>query len=445
MRNFPRTGTPLRRAVAVVLAVSALGLSTSALAQTDKEKALEARVAELEKMVNQLVAAQQAAPAAAAPAAAAPDKPIQATSITPNAAPGTTFQVGGFVKADFLFTDTGDGKIGSGAGRDFYVPGATPVGGESEDVYFDAHAKQSRFNFGTNTVLENGKAVKTFFEVDFYGSGSGNERVSNTYSPVLRHAFVQYNGWLVGQTWSNFMNPAALPEAVDFIGPTDGSIFIRQTQARYTIGGLSVAIENPETTLLPYEGGSSFTTDDSSWPDFTGRYTFSGDWGQVAIAGLLRELKYDSGGSDGVEDSKWTGALSLTGKWNVFGKDDIRWMLNGGNLGRYQGLNFATEAVLSSNGKLQTIDGWGGYVAYRHFWTEKMRSTFFYSMEDYDNPSKYTGGGANKSSDSIGVNLFYSPVPKLDLGVAYRHANRELENGDDGDLDRVQFTTKYSF
>ena len=441
MRNYAHTGKRLRRAVAVILAMSALGVTSNVLADTDKEKALEARVAELEKMVNQLVAQQQAM-AAGAPAAAAPDKPIQATTVTPGAAPGTTFNYGGFVKADFLFSDYGDGA--TTGGRDFYVPGATPVGGESEDVYFDAHAKQTRIHFGTNTVLDSGKNVKTYIEMDFYGSGSGNERVSNTYSPVLRHAFVQYNGWLVGQTWSNFMNPAALPEAVDFIGPTDGSIFVRQTQARYTIGGLSLAIENPETTLLPYEGGTSFTTDDSSWPDFTGRYTLSGDWGQVAIAGLVRELKYVDNASN-IDDSKWTGALSLTGLWKIFSKDDIRWMLSGGNLGRYNGLNFATEGVLSSSGKIETIDGWAGYLAYRHFWTDKMRSTFFYSMQDYDNPRKYTGSAVNKSSDSIGVNFFYSPIPKLDVGVAYRHATRELENGSDGDLDRVQFTTKYSF
>jgi hypothetical protein len=66
-------------------------------------------------------------------------------------------------------------------------------------------------------------------------------------------------------------------------------------------------------------------------------------------------------------------------------------------------------------------------------------------MQDYDNDRKYVGGGANKSSDSIGVNLFYSPFAKLDLGVEYRHANREVESGTDGTLDRIQFTTKYSF
>jgi hypothetical protein len=42
-------------------------------------------------------------------------------------------------------------------------------------------------------------------------------------------------------------------------------------------------------------------------------------------------------------------------------------------------------------------------------------------------------------------NLFYSPLPKLDIGAEFRYAQRELENGTDGDLNRLQLTTKYSF
>jgi hypothetical protein len=43
------------------------------------------------------------------------------------------------------------------------------------------------------------------------------------------------------------------------------------------------------------------------------------------------------------------------------------------------------------------------------------------------------------------VNLFYSPIPKLDIGAEYRWAQREIESGADGTLDRFQLTSKYSF
>lgn len=443
MRNKLRTGTLLRRTVATALAVSALGLSANALADEAKERELEARVAELEAMVRQLAAQQQAGvPATAAPA---PDNPIQPTTITPKALPNTTFMVTGFVKADALWTGTPDGVIdGSSAGRDFYIPSTIPVNGEDEDVVFDAHMKQSRFQFGTDTLLDSGDKISSRFEVDFYGSITGNERISNTYAPVLRHAYVTYKNWLVGQTWSNVMNVSSLPEAVDFIGTTDGTTFVRQPQLRYTAGGFSVSVENPETTVTDYETGARIEADDSSIPDFTARYTLGGDWGNFVIAGLLRELKYTTTGENKIDDSKWTGFISLSGKWNIFSRDDIRWMLNFGNIGRYGGLNFSNEAAVNAKGELESIDGVQGFIAWRHVWTDKFRNTLYYAAQDYDNPG-FLSDSVNKSSQSIGLDVFYSPVPKLDVGVGYRYAKRELEGGDDGTMNRVQFTTKYSF
>jgi hypothetical protein len=441
----------LTRLVAATLAAAALGLPAGSLAQTAKEQELEARVAELEKLVKQMQAAQQAAPAPvpapAATAAAAPAKPagapIQGISITPNAAPNTTFLLTGFVKADAIWTNTSDGEIADNSvGRDFYVPGTVPIGGLDEGTDLNAHVKQSRVNFGTDTILSGGDKLSTRFEIDFFGSVTGDQRISNTYAPVLRHAYVQWRNWLVGQTWSNFMDVATLPEAVDFIGTTDGTSFVRQPQVRYTSGGLSLSAENRETTITPYKGGTRITSDDGWIPDLTARYAWKGTWGHFAVAGLLRELAHETTGTSAIDDSTWTGALSLSGKFN-FGKDDVRWMGMYGNLGRYVGLNFANDAVLDGSGDLDGIDGWAGFVAYRHMWTDRWRSTLAVAMQDYDNDVDLTGGAAAKTSWSWTANVFYSPLPKLDIGAEYRKANAEREDGKDGDLNRLQFTTKY--
>jgi hypothetical protein len=444
-----RNRQALNRLIAATLATAALGLPAAALAQTAKEQELEARVAELEKLVKQMQAEKQAAPAAAATPAAAPAKPaaapIQTVSITPNAAPNTTFLLTGFVKADALWTNTSDGEIAdSSSGRDFYIPGTIPIGADDEGTDMNAHVKQSRVNFGTDTILEGGDKLSTRFEIDFFGSITGDQRVSNTYAPVLRHAYVQWRSWLVGQTWSNFMDVATLPEAVDFIGPTDGTTFVRQPQVRFTKGGFSASAENRETTLTPYHGGARITSDDGLMPDLTARYAWKGSWGHFAIAGLLRELAHETTGAAAMDDSTWSGALSASGKFN-FGKDDLRWMALYGNLGRYVGLNFANDAVINGNGELESIDGYAGFVAYRHFWTDRLRSTFSVAMQDYDNDADLTGLSAAKSSWSWTANIFYSPLPKLDIGAEYRQANAEREGGDEGDLDRLQLTTKYSF
>jgi len=429
----------LNRLVAATVAAAALGLPASALAQTAKEQELEARIAELEKLVKQLQATQPSPPAKA------PAAPIQGMSITPNAAPNTTFLLTGFVKADALWTNTSDGEIADNSlARDFYVPSLIPIGGQDEGTDLNSHVKQSRVNFGTDTILEGGDKLSTRFEIDFYGSITGDQRISNTYAPVLRHAYVQWRHWLVGQTWSNFMDVATLPEAVDFIGPTDGTTFVRQPQVRYTTGGLSLSAENRETTITPYTGGTRISSDDGWIPDLTARYAWKGSWGHVAIAGLLRELTYETTGTNSVDDSTWGGALSASGKFN-FGKDDIRWMALYGNLGRYVGLNFANDAALDGSGNLEAIEGYAGFVAYRHFWTDRLRSTFLVALQEYDNDTDLTGTSALKSSWSWTANIFYSPLPKLDIGAEYRQATAERESGADGDLNRLQLTTKYSF
>jgi hypothetical protein len=446
----------VRRLVAATLALSALGVSASALAQTAstaKEAALEARVAELEKMVKQLMAEKQtpapaAAPAAGAAPAAKGPPPVQQVSIVPNAAPGTTFYFTGYAKADALWTTTPDGEILDGAsGRDYYVPSQTPVGLDDESTDFGFHVKQTRLIAGTETPLANGDKIKTHIEVDFFGSSLGTQNVTNTYAPVLRQAFIQSNHWLVGQAWSTFQDTVALPEAADFIGPTDGTVFVRQPQVRYTTGGFSVSAENPQTTITSYRNNvlATISSDDNAFPDFVGRYVWKGDWGSVTLAGLVRELKYQTTGTNAIDASTWTAAGSLSGKVTTWGKDDIRFMVVGGNLGRYVGLNFSNDAMLTVDGDLESIDGWAGYLAYRHYWTDKMRSSIFYAAESYDNDASLTGPNANKASESWTVNLFYSPIPKLDIGAEYRWAQRELQSGDEGTLDRFQLTSKYSF
>jgi hypothetical protein len=130
----------------------------------------------------------------------------------------------------------------------------------------------------------------------------------------------------------------------------------------------------------------------------------------------------------------------------MLGKDDVRWAVTGGQgFGRYVSLNFANDAVVDAQGELDAISGWAGYVGYRHLFTEALRGSVFAAAQHYDNDAALTGGAANASSYSVHANLFYTPFPKVDVGVEYLHAQRELENGVDGDEDRVHLIAKYSF
>src|SRR5690606_14010810 len=180
----------VRRPLAAAMLL-ALAVPGAALAQRDREKPLRARVAELERQVETLLTTTQqqqqqtttgqAQPAP--PAVPAGKQPVQATTITPNATPGTTFSYTGFIKMDAMVTETSDGRIADGSsGRLFYVPSTIPVGGagaDGGDPYADFHAQFSRFGLGVDHITANGDKLKGYVEADFFGGGSnalaGNE------------------------------------------------------------------------------------------------------------------------------------------------------------------------------------------------------------------------------------------------------------------------------
>jgi len=315
------------------------------------------------------------------------------------------------------------------------------VGNGDGESYFDAHAKESRINFKSTHNLDNGDKIGTFVEMDFQTNANGNELVSNSWSPRIRHAFFTYNNWLFGQTWFTFFNVGALPENLDFIGPAESTVFGRQPMIRYTMGGWQFAIENPETRVLSYQGGGAVTADDNRMPDLVARY----NWGNFTVAGMLRELRCD-GCVAGVDDSTSGYGVSVSGKHMVGSRDDFRWMATmGSGLGRYFGVVLASDAVVDASGNLEAIDSWGAFASFRHFWTDQWRSNFTLGYSEVDNDTALTGTNVTSDASSIHVNLIYSPAPKVDLGVELMYANREVESGTDGDLTRLQFSAKYAF
>jgi hypothetical protein len=435
-----------------ITAALGAGMSGSALAGGDDVAALEARIAELESLVHQLM---QDKPAPAPSSADVEAKAEQAAEAKVVAMMGEhekataekvhkhSYKFGGFVKTDVMFTDYGSGSY-SGAGRDFYIPGTTPVGDGDGESYLDFHAKESRINFKTTHNLDNGAKIGTFLEMDFQLPAGGNERVSNSFAPRIRHAFVTYNKWLVGQTWMTFINVGALPENLDFVGPAESTIFGRQPMIRYTSGPWQFALENPETTVTPYGGGGRIVTDDNNAPDAVLRYNMKGDWGTFTVAGLYRQLSYDNGST--IDDSTTSYGISVSGKFVFGNKDDFRWMASTGKgLGRYMGLNTANGAVLDENGRLHAIDSTGIFGSYRHLWNDKWRSNLTLGYLTVDNDTELTGTGVTKNASSMHFNLIYSPQPKLDFGVELLLADREIESGADGDMTRLQFSAKYAY
>ena len=453
--------TPGRRRPLATALLCALLLPGTALAETKKEQELEARIAQLEAQVQALLSAQQQQQATLVQtqtqldqvkvAQAAPDdgKPkIQSSPILVAGNPGGRFSFGGFVKLDAMLTDTNAGEIADGsAGRMFYLPGAIPVGGVDEaHADIDTHAMFSRFWFASDGEVQ-GHKTRAYLEFDLFGGGMsnlGNQASTNTHGVTLRQAYVTWDKWLAGQTWSNFQDVAALPDAVDFVGPTEGTTFVRQAQVRYTSGPFSVALENPQTLANAYRATTRTISDDGSLPDLTARWTTKGDWGHVSVAGIARQLRHDTA-TTSASDTGY--GVSVSGKYNLGKSDDVRYMLTAGRgIGRYVAFGLGADGVLdATGGELDGIGVLAGFVSWRHVFNPKLRGNLMFSRAQLDNDTDWTGFGVTESAQSVHANLIYSPFPKLDIGAELIWGNREVESGADGDLRRLHTTVKYSF
>lgn len=377
--------------------------------------------------------------------AAAPAAPV--TPANGIRAGDTTLTVGGFVKVDATVTEFDSGSLPTNSlGRDFYIPGTIPVGGDSGDAVFDFNPRETRLVFGLKSD-RGGHNIGGKVEMDFQVTNDGNERVSNSYSPRLRQAYVTIDNWLIGQAWSTFQDVAALPENLDFIGPAEGTVFVRQPMIRYKNGPIEIAVEQPETEITTSTGARLLPGEDPL-PDLTARYTAKGDWGHFTLAGLVRNLNMEEGLVTGAQSDSVMGyGLSAAGKVKLgTGGDDFRYMLTAGEgIGRYVGVNIVNDAAIDTNGELETIGTLSGFASYRHVWNDKWRSNFTAGYFKADNPVALTGDGVTDEVKSGHVNLIYQVAPKTDIGIEYIYANREIESGADGSMNKLQFSAKYGF
>lgn len=306
---------------------------------------------------------------------------------------------GGYVKVDARYVD---GDVGY---RDFWIGTGTPL--EEDASQFRIFANETRFN----TKYVHGD-VTGFIEMDFWGGG-GNQIVSNSAHPRIRHAFVKYKGLTVGQTWSTFMNTSAIPESADFAGATTGLVFIRQGQVRYDMGNFQVSIENPESW-----GGD---TSNDNVPDVVARYNFKGDWGSASVSALARQLNTNLG------ETESAFGVSVAGRIKTIGKDDLRFQFHKGELGRYVGVAAVPDLIGEEVEDLTSI-----LVAYRHFWNETTRSTVLYG--------KVEGDVSNNERSQWGVNIFKDLTKNLSVG--FEVGNFEMEELD-RDSNYMQASMRY--
>jgi len=478
--------------VAALLGATALLSPMAAQAQrragpSAREAALEARLAKMEAELAELRTALQASRAqadaegAATAARAAQLADAAKAAVTKSDATAaklaaleakpapegmrsgnTTIKLTGFVKLVASSSHFANGTVATNShGRDFYLPQAIPVGGAKGTADTDFSAKQTRLALNLASTVAGHRVlgyVETDFQVDPNAApaitGGGSQRTTNGYTLALRRAWLQVDRLLVGQEWTNFQYVGALPESTDYVGATEGTVFVRQPQVRYTAplwktATLSLAVENPESATATLGAPALVENGTDHLPDATVRLNLTGTLGELSLAGLVRQVRVEASGT-GLSQTGY--GVSAAGKlWlNTAKSADLRAMVTyGRDISRYVGLNFAPDAVLvPASGRLEHVQVLAGLVALRVPLAVQWRANLIgaYQQVDYASALPLASIAAyNKRAFSIAGNLFTSPVKNVDLGIEFRHGERELVSGQRGRLDRVEFAAKYGF
>ncbi len=258
---------------------------------------------------------------------------------------------------------------------------------------FHISANQSRLGFSFK-FPKAGKNVSSFLEADFFSSQKG----ANTFFR-LRHAYITYGEFTIGQTWTNFGDVNGSPNTLDLEGPNSmpGSRVpqIRWTHALKNNWSLIVAAEEPKADYTPLPGASAVK---SALPEFVFKPTYSFKNVTWVNSVVYRQMVYtDSKYSFKKTLPGWGVTTSLTlnlkdnQKFNPFGIKkrtvNIFFIIGKGTQGSvndFGGLSY--EAFPKDSVTLAMPLYYGGYASYSFVWNKRWSSTLVYSYLHQEQP-----------------------------------------------------------
>lgn len=380
----------------------------------------------------------------------------------------TSLAIYGFVKADVVHN--------FGARRDFPtllltsiipVDGADGAGRQGDT---NARVNASQINIESRTPTEWGE-LRTHFQFDFFNgdqsTGAAEENSANELPAGLRLAYGSLGPLTVGQDWTAFMDLSAYPETADFEGP-NGMLFSRVPQIKWSepVGGgwsYAVAIDNPSGNFIPPPGAAVADVEKSDLPDLVGHLRHEDGWGHVQLSGQLRKIAYDIDTTVANnaalanfpqrEDSAvgWGLAayLQLDDPLGLHPRDKFTL------LGAYgEGIRYIIDTGLTAQqtdggvnpvtGEIETTEQYSIVAWYQHWWTDTVRSTAVYGRVEVD-PLSFAAGNSFERTQYVVGNLFWSPVPRVNLGLEYQYGQLEVKDGRKGEANQIQATAVFLF
>ncbi len=452
----------------VVFSSIIMGAATGFPAYGSELDELKAAVRQLQQRIEQLESRQKTdavqkgqAPGAQPEKTTAAARPVTAGSIPGSfLIPGTdtSMKIYGNVRVDATYDLAGrnnDIRNNDWASVVFAQPFDTNSANRLRTNQLYATARASRFGFVTSTPSAWGD-IEVKLEGDFNAPNDYmGELGSNGTQLRLRHAYGRVGNFLVGQTWSNFIDLRSYPETVDF-NPTGDVTLIRQTQLRYTLpmgsSSLAFSVENPESlsVLPPVQTSSNGLRNDfNRTPDFTANWSWNSDKAHVSARAVTMEYRNDF-------HSKRGYALGLSGS-SMLGTGTLVAGIQAGNgIGRYM-FNSVLQGATEIGTDLRLWKATGWHLGYTQPWTPSLRSNFIVSRTTFNaDPAADAFQRAvwlrvvdefipNRRVDQAFVNLFWGVAKNTELGIEYGYGRRATFGLEAGTQRRLNATAMYNF
>jgi hypothetical protein len=358
--------------------------------------------------------------------------------------PGTNtrIRIGGSARVDTIVDFDNNGNPNQ------FVPSSIPVEGESGwdgGERSTMHAKGTRLSLELRRPVSAEDTLRIYTEYDFFDDSS-----SSAMKFRARHFYGQAWNFLIGQTFSAFMDSDAFPDVVDYQGP-NGIVNRRQPQIRYTHPihegdcktQFFASIEQPESQIDTDTG--EFTTDSSvvsHLPDGVAGFRWEGSRGHLQSAAIFRELSYEA--DDGPDENVFGWGVNLSGSLNVFDKDKLSAQVTyGEGIARYiNDLSGESLDAALSDGQLDALPVFAAMAGYTHHWSDQWRSTIAGGYVHTSAPDVL--GTFTVDSTLYGsANLMWHPTKSFRTGLEYLYGNKDTLGGAESDAHRLNFVIRY--
>lgn len=347
----------------------------------------------------------------------------------------TLMKIGGYFKTDFIY----DLKPAGDAER--FIPSTFPIPSPGGANNTTVSIRPTRLNLDF-LIPVSSTSVRFFIEGDLFGS--------NSTTPRLRHAYAQVKNLLIGQTFSNFMDPDSGPDTLEFQGP-NSQVSIRNPQFRYSYklseksnirisvekASSDVAFKTPEFSALP----------NAPSPDAVITFRNDNSSGHIQISSLLRGISAFL--PDGRTSSVFGWGFNATGAVKLFAKDVFVYQAAyGAGIERYvndtsgSGTDAAPTDGLRPH--LKPVPLTAIYAGYQHYWAKKVRSSVVYGFAQAQNTDLQPGSAFHQSNYSA-ANIIWNPFGSLNVGGEFLYGWIVKRDNSSANAPRFMLSAKYNF